>query len=129
MSIIPFDEVSIVFTIARRFRGNKKSPPGESCSDMVDVHHPIRSVAKLTSVLLLNDVRQMSLWSVFSTRTLLKTGLLSPRLFSFESLRSRLRISSLWKSRLSVDRAVFTAFLHSWKQAVESTRCHGTLRH
>ncbi len=101
---------------------------------MVDVHTQIRLVAKLSSALLPKDVRRLSTWSVFSMRALLKTVTLSRKfrsrkLLSFESLRSRLRLSEFWKCRDRVDRAHFTAFFHSWKRAVESTRCHGTLRH
>lgn len=101
---------------------------------MVDVHSQIRPDAKPTSVLTLNDVRQLSRWSAFLMRPLLKAAALSSQILSckipsLKSLRSRQRLSLLRKYRDSVDRVVFTILAHSWKQAVESTRCHGTLRH
>jgi len=102
---------------------------------MVDAHLPFRPVAKSVSACGLNEVRQIFSGSVTLLRAALRTGSsccshFLPHILSFGSIFSRLsRETVLWNFRNGHDRAQFTAFFHSWKRAVESTRCHGTLRH
>jgi len=102
---------------------------------MVDVYLPFRPVAKL-SAYPLNNVRQILNWPVTLMRAVFRRR--SNRPDSFPAFFSRLLTTrwspllpsrSLRQAQASLDRALFSALLDSWTQAVESTRCHGTLRH